>query len=110
MTVVDVHAHVVVPGLGADVRWDERGQVLQYPSHKSSAQFGQPECSRGVIHRVAVAVPQAHMDVAAAARLIGEWLGRERGGQSVLQGDRAYGFAHGDLSVGRLEHRCVLNG
>ena len=49
------------------------------------------------------------MDVAAAARLIGERLGRERGGQSVLQGDRAYGFAHGDLSVGRLEHWCVLN-
>jgi aminocarboxymuconate-semialdehyde decarboxylase len=29
MTVVDVHAHVVVPGLGAEVSWDERGQVVE---------------------------------------------------------------------------------
>lgn len=29
MTVVDAHAHVVVPGLGAEVRWDERGQVVE---------------------------------------------------------------------------------
>jgi len=28
--VVDVHAHVVVPGLGAEVAWDERGQVVRY--------------------------------------------------------------------------------
>ena len=28
MTVVDVHAHVIVPGLGADVVWDERGQTV----------------------------------------------------------------------------------
>ena len=29
MTVVDVHAHVIVPGLGAEVRWDDRGQVVE---------------------------------------------------------------------------------
>lgn len=29
MTVVDAHAHVVVPGLGAEVRWDEQGQVVE---------------------------------------------------------------------------------
>jgi aminocarboxymuconate-semialdehyde decarboxylase len=29
MTVVDAHAHVIVPGLGADVRWDDRGQVVE---------------------------------------------------------------------------------
>ena len=28
--VVDVHAHVIVPGLGAEVAWDERGQVVRY--------------------------------------------------------------------------------
>jgi aminocarboxymuconate-semialdehyde decarboxylase len=28
--VVDAHAHVIVPGLGADVTWDERGQVVRY--------------------------------------------------------------------------------
>lgn len=27
---MDVHAHVIVPGLGADVSWDERGQVVRY--------------------------------------------------------------------------------
>ncbi len=30
MTVVDAHAHVVVPGLGAEVSWDERGQVVEF--------------------------------------------------------------------------------
>jgi aminocarboxymuconate-semialdehyde decarboxylase len=29
VTVVDAHAHVVVPGLGAEVRWDDRGQVVE---------------------------------------------------------------------------------
>jgi aminocarboxymuconate-semialdehyde decarboxylase len=28
--IVDVHAHVVVPGLGAEVAWDEGGQVVRY--------------------------------------------------------------------------------
>src|SRR5712691_7084040 len=28
--VVDAHAHVIVPGLGADVAWDERGQVVRF--------------------------------------------------------------------------------
>ncbi|HKI90994.1 MAG TPA: amidohydrolase family protein [Gaiellaceae bacterium] len=27
--VVDAHAHVIVPGLGAEVAWDERGQVVR---------------------------------------------------------------------------------
>lgn len=30
MTVVDVHAHVIVPGLGAEVARDERGQVVRF--------------------------------------------------------------------------------
>ena len=30
MTVVDAHAHVVVPGLGAEVSWDERGQAVEF--------------------------------------------------------------------------------
>ena len=29
MTVVDAHAHVIVPGLGAEVHWDEHGQVVE---------------------------------------------------------------------------------
>jgi aminocarboxymuconate-semialdehyde decarboxylase len=29
VTVVDAHAHVVVPGLGAAVRWDDGGQVVE---------------------------------------------------------------------------------
>ncbi|HKB94821.1 MAG TPA: hypothetical protein VKC62_11390, partial [Gaiellaceae bacterium] len=28
--VVDVHAHVIVPGLGAETAWDERGQVVRF--------------------------------------------------------------------------------
>ena len=29
MTVVDAHAHVIVPGVGAEVRWDESGQIVE---------------------------------------------------------------------------------
>jgi aminocarboxymuconate-semialdehyde decarboxylase len=29
VTVVDAHAHVIVPGLGAEVHWDDRGQVVE---------------------------------------------------------------------------------
>lgn len=29
MTVVDAHAHVIVPDLGAEVHWDDRGQVVE---------------------------------------------------------------------------------
>jgi aminocarboxymuconate-semialdehyde decarboxylase len=29
VTVVDAHAHVIIPGLGAEVRWDDRGQVVE---------------------------------------------------------------------------------
>jgi aminocarboxymuconate-semialdehyde decarboxylase len=28
--VVDAHAHVIVPGLGAEVAWDDRGQVVRH--------------------------------------------------------------------------------
>jgi aminocarboxymuconate-semialdehyde decarboxylase len=28
--VVDAHAHVIVPGLGAETAWDERGQVVRF--------------------------------------------------------------------------------
>src|SRR5438067_1819733 len=47
--------------------------------------------------------------MAAAARLIGEWLRRERRGQPVLQRDSADRLAHGDLSVGGLQHGRVLD-
>jgi aminocarboxymuconate-semialdehyde decarboxylase len=30
VTVVDAHAHVIVPGMGAEVGWDERGQVVHH--------------------------------------------------------------------------------
>ena len=30
MSIVDVHAHVIVPGLGAEVRWDGDVQVVAY--------------------------------------------------------------------------------
>lgn len=30
MSVVDCHAHVIVPGLGAEVVWDERGQLVRF--------------------------------------------------------------------------------
>ena len=37
MTVVDAHAHVIVPGLGAEVEWTDGTQVVQAP--KQTANF-----------------------------------------------------------------------
>jgi aminocarboxymuconate-semialdehyde decarboxylase len=35
--VVDAHAHVIVPGLGAEVAWDDRGQVVRYEGREVRA-------------------------------------------------------------------------
>ena len=35
--VVDAHAHVIVPGLGAEVAWDDRGQVVRYDGREVRA-------------------------------------------------------------------------
>lgn len=37
MSVVDVHAHVIVPGLGAEVRWDDQGQVVDFDGRELRA-------------------------------------------------------------------------
>jgi aminocarboxymuconate-semialdehyde decarboxylase len=35
--IVDVHAHVIVPGLGAEVSWDEQGQVVELDGRRLRA-------------------------------------------------------------------------
>jgi aminocarboxymuconate-semialdehyde decarboxylase len=35
--VVDVHAHVIIPGLGAETAWDERGQVVRFKGREIRA-------------------------------------------------------------------------
>ena len=45
MTVVDAHAHVIIPGLGAEVCWDERGQHVSFGGreiHSAVREFVDP--------------------------------------------------------------------
>jgi aminocarboxymuconate-semialdehyde decarboxylase len=35
--IVDVHAHVVVPGIGAEVSWDEEGQLVEFDGRRLRA-------------------------------------------------------------------------
>jgi aminocarboxymuconate-semialdehyde decarboxylase len=35
--IVDAHAHVIVPGLGAEVEWDTRGQVVRFAGRETRA-------------------------------------------------------------------------
>ena len=58
------------------------------------------------VHRVR-RVPDAPVEVRAAARLVREGLGGERGDQPAPGRDAAHGLAIGDLVVGRAERRRV---
>ena len=49
------------------------------------------------------------MNVASAAGLVGERLGREGGNQSVTRRHGPHGLTHGDLAVGGGEQRAVVD-
>lgn len=87
MTVVDAHAHVIVPGLGAEVAWDERGQVVR---------LGEREIRSALrefsdLPRILEEQDRAGVDVVVLApwvNLCGVEVERQNEGLAALAGDR----------------------
>ena len=91
---------------------DERGQVLEDAGDEVVAELAHPERAARVVHEVAPAdgVPEAPVDVAAVARLIREWLRRQRGVQTVAEGHAAHSLSIEHLAIGGGEGRRMANG
>lgn len=105
MTVVDAHAHVIVPGLGAEVRWDERGQVVELGGKAIRAAVREfvdlgrilEEQDRSGVDRI-VLCPWVN--------LVGKETARQNEGLAALVGERV--FALGTVDLGRPEELVEL--
>ena len=105
VTVVDAHAHVIVPGLGAEVRWDERGQVVELGGKAIRAAVREfvdlgrilEEQDRAGVDRV-VLCPWVN--------LVGKETARQNEGLAAMVGARV--FALGTVDLGRPEELVEL--
>lgn len=105
MTVVDAHAHVIVPGLGAEVHWDERGQVVELGGKAIRAAVREfvdldrilEEQDRSGVDRI-VLCPWVN--------LVGKETARQNEGLAALVGERV--FALGTVDLGRPEELVEL--
>jgi aminocarboxymuconate-semialdehyde decarboxylase len=105
VTVVDAHAHVIVPGLGAEVRWDERGQVVELGGKAIRAAVREfvdlgrilEEQDRSGVDRI-VLCPWVN--------LVGKETARQNEGLAALVGERV--FALGTVDLGRPEELVEL--
>ncbi|MHB8470444.1 MAG: amidohydrolase family protein [Gaiellaceae bacterium] len=85
--VVDAHAHVIVPGLGAEVLWDERGQVVRHGGREVRA-ARREFCDLG---RILEEQDRAGVDVVLLApwvNLCGVETARQNEGLAALAGER----------------------
>jgi aminocarboxymuconate-semialdehyde decarboxylase len=85
--VVDAHAHVIVPGLGADVAWDERGQVVRYDGREVRAAVREFCDLAGILEEQ----DRAGVDVVVLApwvNLCGVEVDRQNEALAALAGDR----------------------
>jgi hypothetical protein len=83
--------------------------VLQHARDELAPEPRQAKLPVRVVKRVALAFPDAQVDVAAAARLVGEGLGGEAGHQPMLQGHGADRVADHDLAIRRGQNLGVLD-
>jgi aminocarboxymuconate-semialdehyde decarboxylase len=105
VTVVDAHAHVIVPGLGAEVRWDERGQVVELGGKAIRAAVREfvdlgrilEEQDRSGVDRI-VLCPWVN--------LVGKETARQNERLAALVGERV--FALGTVDLGRPEELVEL--
>jgi aminocarboxymuconate-semialdehyde decarboxylase len=103
--VVDVHAHVVVAGLGAEVAWDERGQVVRYGGREVRAALRE----FSDVARILEEQDRAGVDVVVLApwvNLCGVEVERQNEALAGLVGDRV--AALGTVDVERAEHLVDL--
>jgi aminocarboxymuconate-semialdehyde decarboxylase len=96
MTVVDAHAHVVVPGLGADVSWRDGAQVVSFGGREirsATREF----CDVG---RIVEEQDRAGVDVVVLCpwvNLLGRETGRQNEALAALTGDRVAALGTVDL-------------
>lgn len=96
MTVVDAHAHVIVPGLGADVHWDDRGQVVELGGKAIRAAVRE-FVDRG---RILEEQDRAGVDVVVLCpwvNLLGRETARQNEGLAALVGERVAALGTVDL-------------
>ena len=105
MTVVDAHAHVIVPGLGAEVRWDERGQVVELGGKAIRAAVREFVD----LQRILEEQDRAEVDTVVLCpwvNLVGRETARQNEGLAALVGPRV--AALGTVDLGRPEELVEL--
>ena len=104
-TVVDAHAHVIVPGLGAEVAWDERGQVVRLGGREIRSALRE----FSDLPRILEEQDRAGVDVVVLApwvNLCGVEVERQNEGLAALAGDRV--IALGTVDPERPEQLVEL--
>ena len=105
--VVDAHAHVIVPGLGADVAWDDRGQVVRYEGREIRSALRE----FSDVGRILEEQDRAGVDVVVLApwvNLCGVEVERQNEGLAALVGERV--AALGTVDLARPEQLRELMG
>jgi aminocarboxymuconate-semialdehyde decarboxylase len=103
--VVDAHAHVVVPGLGAEVAWDDGGQVVRYGGREVRAALRE----FADLGRILEEQDRAGVDVVVLApwvNLCGVEVERQNEALAGMVGERV--AALGTVDVGRPEQLVEL--
>jgi aminocarboxymuconate-semialdehyde decarboxylase len=105
--VIDAHAHVIVPGLGAEVAWDEAGQVVRYGGREIRAALRE----FSDLERILEEQDRAGVEVVMLApwvNLCGVEVERQNEALAGMVGERV--AALGTVDVGRPEQLIELMG
>ena len=105
MTVVDAHAHVIVPGVGAEVRWDESGQVVELGGRAIRSAVREFVD----LGRILEEQDRAGVDLVVLCpwvNLVGKETARQNEALAAMVGDRV--AALGSVDLGRPEELVAL--
>jgi len=107
--VVDVHAHVIVPGLGAEVVWDERGQAVRHGGREIRSALREFQD----VGRILEEQDRAGVDVVVLApwvNLCGVEVERQNEALAALVGDRVVALGTVDLERPEQLRELVRDG
>ena len=107
--VVDVHAHVIVPGLGAEVVWDERGQVVRHGGREIRSALREFQD----VGRILEEQDRAGVDVVVLApwvNLCGVEVERQNEALAALTGERVVALGTVDLDRPELLAELTRDG
>jgi aminocarboxymuconate-semialdehyde decarboxylase len=105
VTVVDAHAHVIVPGVGAEVRWDESGQVVELGGRAIRSAVREFVD----LARILEEQDRAGVDLVVLCpwvNLVGKETARQNEALAAMVGDRV--AALGSVDLGRPEELVAL--